>query len=661
MKPGKPYTHSFDRVRGRLHISQATLAVGTSAKKSLVQCNVGDKSPVLLCALLPDKTESLQLDLEFEETEDVIFSVIGPRGVHLTGYYVGGCRNSNFQDDTESYGEDINTDTEESNRCADEEEDEYEDSFINDGEPEALTPSPVSSDGVDEEVYIQKRRDGKGGRNRLKKKYQLVESDDETCSQQNIANGSIGVPESDDDDKFPISSVCKSKTTTANMIPEVAEEKSNEVTVLTLEAGDKMKEDDGINPKTETDGSHVIDLKENFDVHFTNDEPKRKGDPHCTSLLPTSEEVPESRTKAKKKRKELSKQGKNIDDILKESKPQPDEVIAQKSGEYLLVDDKPDLEVATDKTSAVPCNSSARTFEAGLENGKKSKKKRKGHSKKGEIHEDDSGRCGDSLKEDKGQQAEAEPDNIDQDVPLRNKDDRTTNEMTIDRSHESMLPSVDMCPERSSRGKKKRKEQTEIEADFSGSDLLIRTEQDKKSTTDKSFNIVSDQLGDGYRSDDKKLKKKRRKKSKTEDNEENGNMEVKEENNRSAMESEKNVDARSSEVRTLSNGLRIEELGMRNSKGKKAAPGKKVKVQYIVKLKESGHVIDSNIGKSPYKFRLGDNEVIEGLNVGLEGMRVGDKRRLIIPPSMSSGSEGAGENIPPNSWLVYDVDLVGVH
>lgn len=76
------------------------MAIGPSKQTSLVQCNVGDKSPVLLCALLPDKSESLQLNLEFDEGEEVLFSVIGPRGVHLTGFYTGDGRNFN---DNNSY------------------------------------------------------------------------------------------------------------------------------------------------------------------------------------------------------------------------------------------------------------------------------------------------------------------------------------------------------------------------------------------------------------------------------------------------------------------------------------------------------------------------------------------------------------------------------
>lgn len=73
-------------------------------KKSIsVQCNVGDQSPVLLCSLLPEKTESCPLNLEFEEYDDVIFSVIGPRSVHLTGYFLGPSGNFGKESDDDSY------------------------------------------------------------------------------------------------------------------------------------------------------------------------------------------------------------------------------------------------------------------------------------------------------------------------------------------------------------------------------------------------------------------------------------------------------------------------------------------------------------------------------------------------------------------------------
>ncbi|KAJ0620339.1 putative peptidylprolyl isomerase [Helianthus annuus] len=75
-------------------------------------------------------------------------------------------------------------------------------------------------------------------------------------------------------------------------------------------------------------------------------------------------------------------------------------------------------------------------------------------------------------------------------------------------------------------------------------------------------------------------------------------------------------------------------------------------MRYIGKLKKNGKIFDSNIAKAPFKFRLGAGEVIAGWDVGVKGMRVGEKRRLTIPPSMGYGARGAGSAIPPNSWLV---------
>lgn len=52
-----------------------------------MQCNVGNKSPILICSLIPDSSETCHLELEFEEEDEVVFSVIGQRSVHLSGYY----------------------------------------------------------------------------------------------------------------------------------------------------------------------------------------------------------------------------------------------------------------------------------------------------------------------------------------------------------------------------------------------------------------------------------------------------------------------------------------------------------------------------------------------------------------------------------------------
>ncbi|KAJ3679571.1 hypothetical protein LUZ60_017582 [Juncus effusus] len=112
-------------------------------------------------------------------------------------------------------------------------------------------------------------------------------------------------------------------------------------------------------------------------------------------------------------------------------------------------------------------------------------------------------------------------------------------------------------------------------------------------------------------------------------------------------------------TRTFANGLIIEETKMGKPDGKRANPGSKVSVNYVGKLK-NGKIFDSNVGQRPFKFRLGIGQVIKGWDVGVNGMRVGDKRRLTIPPAMGYGDQKAGA-IPKNSWLVFDVELVDVN
>ncbi|EOA16577.1 hypothetical protein CARUB_v10004742mg [Capsella rubella] len=128
----------------------------------------------------------------------------------------------------------------------------------------------------------------------------------------------------------------------------------------------------------------------------------------------------------------------------------------------------------------------------------------------------------------------------------------------------------------------------------------------------------------------------------------------------SSAEKQTKVDSKPSQVRTHPNGLVIEELSMGKPNGKRADPGKTVTVRYIGKLLKNAKIFDSNIGKAPFKFRLGVGQVIKGWDVGVNGMRVGDKRKLTIPPSMGYGAQGAGRQIPPNSWLTFDVELISV-
>ena len=114
-------------------------------------------------------------------------------------------------------------------------------------------------------------------------------------------------------------------------------------------------------------------------------------------------------------------------------------------------------------------------------------------------------------------------------------------------------------------------------------------------------------------------------------------------------------------VRTFANGFEIEELQRGRPDAPLAKPGKKVEVRYIGKLKSNGKVFDQTKGNKTFKFRLGVGEVIKGWDKGVEAMRVGDKRRLTVPPQMGYGTQGVrGSPIGPNAWLVFDVELVSV-
>jgi len=89
-----------------------------------------------------------------------------------------------------------------------------------------------------------------------------------------------------------------------------------------------------------------------------------------------------------------------------------------------------------------------------------------------------------------------------------------------------------------------------------------------------------------------------------------------------------------------------------------ALPGHPVTVNYTGKL-TNGTVFDTSIGKDPFTFMLGSGQVILGWEMGVAGMKVGEKRKLVIPASLGYGAGGA-EKIPPNSTLIFEVDLLEV-
>lgn len=94
--------------------------------------------------------------------------------------------------------------------------------------------------------------------------------------------------------------------------------------------------------------------------------------------------------------------------------------------------------------------------------------------------------------------------------------------------------------------------------------------------------------------------------------------------------------------------------------GNEALPGDIITIHYAVSL-EDGDVFDSSRspGRSPFQFELGSNHVVEGLDEGIIGMRVGGTRMIHVPPSKAYGLRGFGP-VPGGATLVYEVELLSV-
>src|SRR5262249_55000686 len=113
--------------------------------------------------------------------------------------------------------------------------------------------------------------------------------------------------------------------------------------------------------------------------------------------------------------------------------------------------------------------------------------------------------------------------------------------------------------------------------------------------------------------------------------------------------------------------LQIEDLQEGN--GAAAASGQQIEVFYTLWLFDprvpdhKGRKVDSTDqhGGVPFSFRLGAGQVIKGWDQGVEGMKVGGKRRLVIPPALGYGAHGAGGVIPPGATLLFEIELLGAH
>ncbi|MGV3617513.1 MAG: FKBP-type peptidyl-prolyl cis-trans isomerase [Fimbriimonas sp.] len=99
--------------------------------------------------------------------------------------------------------------------------------------------------------------------------------------------------------------------------------------------------------------------------------------------------------------------------------------------------------------------------------------------------------------------------------------------------------------------------------------------------------------------------------------------------------------------------IKIEEL--------QAGSGEAAKTGDTVEIKYRGSFPDGKeFDKGVFPFQLGSGQVIQGFDLGVMGMNVGQKRRITVPPEMGYGARGAGGAIPPNATLVFEIELLKI-
>ncbi|WP_106398478.1 FKBP-type peptidyl-prolyl cis-trans isomerase [Actinocorallia populi] len=95
--------------------------------------------------------------------------------------------------------------------------------------------------------------------------------------------------------------------------------------------------------------------------------------------------------------------------------------------------------------------------------------------------------------------------------------------------------------------------------------------------------------------------------------------------------------------------------------GEEAVRGQQVTVHYVGVAYSTGDEFDSSWNRGePFSFPLGGGRVIKGWDMGVAGMKVGGRRKLVIPPHLGYGQRGAGPSIKPNETLIFVVDLLAV-
>ncbi len=113
---------------------------------------------------------------------------------------------------------------------------------------------------------------------------------------------------------------------------------------------------------------------------------------------------------------------------------------------------------------------------------------------------------------------------------------------------------------------------------------------------------------------------------------------------------------------TTASGLQYEDTVI--GEGAEARSGQRVTVHYtgwLYKDQQAGAKFDSSKDRrQPFRFTLDGGEVIKGWDEGVQGMKIGGTRRLVLPPELGYGKRGAGADIPPNATLLFEVELLAV-
>jgi len=114
------------------------------------------------------------------------------------------------------------------------------------------------------------------------------------------------------------------------------------------------------------------------------------------------------------------------------------------------------------------------------------------------------------------------------------------------------------------------------------------------------------------------------------------------------------------EAKEITTPTGLKYVDYKIGEGAQPQAGQTVIVHYTGTL-TNGQKFDSSVDRGqPFSFTLGRGMVIKGWDEGLASMKIGGKRKLIIPPELGYGARGAGGVIPPNATLLFDVELLGV-